>query len=189
MAGIRTFIALHPPEDIRAAMASTLQEMQQRAPDVRWEEADKLHATIKFLGDVAEPMMPSVLSAVSRAVGDAHQFTVTFRHVGAFPSVRRPSVIWIGCENPGGELAAIKERLDAVLAPFGFPAEARAFHPHVTLGRVKDERRAAHLTSILEKCNFDARSTMVGSLFVMKSLLRPRGAEYSVLQQITLQQS
>jgi RNA 2',3'-cyclic 3'-phosphodiesterase len=172
MAGIRTFISLHPTEAIQTLMAAALRQMSSAAPDVKWEQENKLHATIKFLGDVAEPAMPSVLNAVERAVRETHPFSVTFRGVGAFP---------------GGELAAVKERLDAALAPFGYPAEARAFHPHVTLGRVKDQRSAGHLTSMLENRNFDPQSMMVDSLFVMKSLLRPQGAEYSVLRQITLQ--
>ncbi len=98
-------------------------------------------------------------------------------------------MIWIRCETSDDKLHRLKNALDTTLIPFGFEVEQRQFHPHITLGRVKSSRRLNHLTPVLEKLTFEPRMGTVHEVLVMKSLLRPQGAEYTVLKSIHLRSS
>ena len=165
-------------------MKNIQDQLKESHADVKWELPHQLHATIKFLGDIEERTMPDVLSAIRSATKNISRFTVTYRDVGSFPDNRHPRIVWIGCEEGTGILLQLKSNLDKLLLPLGFAVEDRKFHPHITLGRVKSSRNLYHLTPMLENCTFEPRVAVVEEVFVMKSVLKPQGAEYSVLQSI-----
>lgn len=162
-------------------------ELRESGADVRWESPDKFHATIKFLGDVEEAGLPGVLRDARSACAPHPPFVVSYQGLGAFPALRHPKVVWIGCANEDGTLGRIKTSLDAGLLPHGFKVEERAFRPHVTLGRVRSARGLQHLTPRLENLTFEPQTGTISEILVMKSVLRPQGAEYSVVTSIHLQ--
>ena len=167
-------------------MSELQEQLKQSHADVRWELPHQLHATIKFLGDVEERTMPTVLSTIQTGVRLFPHFEIVYATIGFFPDKRHPRIIWIGCGENKGTLLHIKNNLDNQLLPLGFAVEDRKFHPHITLGRVKSNRNLHHLTPMLEKCTFEPRVAVVKEILVMQSVLKPRGAEYSVLQSIQL---
>lgn len=186
MASIRTFIAFDTPDSIRQKIAALQAELKAARADVKWEMQEKFHATIKFLGNVDEAILPNVIATIEKTVQPFHSFEVVYFSLGAFPTKKRPRVIWIGCKNASGELQRMKEALDQSLLQYGFEIEDRAFHPHVTLGRVKSPRGLHDLTPMLEKRTFEPEPATIGGILVMKSVLTPQGAEYSVLKTVAL---
>ena len=148
-------------------MAELQTKLRESGADVRWESTEKFHATIKFLGNTEENAIPSITSAIGNILRRHSSFEVSYRELGCFPrlpqgvlvggqaSMKRPRVIWIGCENNDGTLANIKTALDEALLPFGFAKEEREFHPHVTLGRVKSSRGMQDLTPLLQTLTFE----------------------------------
>ena len=184
---IRTFIAFETPAVVREKVVALLVQLQESRADVRWESVYKFHITIKFLGDVGEAQLPEIFGLIERAARTTTGFSITYSGLGAFPNKKQPRVIWIGCENPDGILLRFKNGLDAGLAPKGFEIEERAFHPHLTLGRVKGSGNIFHLTPMLENLTFEPQSIQVDEIVVMKSTLRPQGSVYSILKKIHLQ--
>ncbi len=183
---IRTFIAFETPAPVREKVLSLQARLRQSRADVRWESGDKFHITIKFLGDVEESLLPEILGLTERVARGHGGFEVIYTGLGAFPNTTRPRVVWIGCENPDGVLLRFKNSLDAELAPKGFEIEERAFHPHLTLGRVKGAGGLHHLTPMLENLTFEPQSIKVADIVVMKSKLQPGGSIYTVLKKIHL---
>ncbi len=186
MPAIRTFIALDTPEVIRGEIQTLQAELKKSGADVKWESLQKFHATIKFLGDVQEMMMDRLLQRIRQAVAASPCFEVVFESLGCFPNIHNPRVIWVGCHNADGTLGALKSRLDADLIPLGFEAEDRAFHPHITLGRVKSSGGIRNLTPMLEKLTFQPRNAAITEILVMKSVLKREGSEYSIIESIPL---
>lgn len=186
MAAIRTFIAIETPESVRRAIIGVQNELRKSNADVRWEGEEKLHATVKFLGNVEEKILPSVLERIRTVAGESDRCTVVFETVGFFPDKRHPRVVWMGCTNPDGKLEKLKIMLDKELRPFGFEIESRSFRPHITLGRIKSEKRILHLISISEKVTFEPRSSVVAEIVAMKSVLQTGGSKYSLLQKFQL---
>jgi 2'-5' RNA ligase len=187
MSAIRTFLSFSPSQEAREAMRLLQEELNGSRADVRWEQPAQFHATLKFLGGVAPEAMPRLLAAVRTLAEGCAPMSVVFRTLGAFPSLRAPKVVWIGCDAPDGRLQGFRERLDGSLIVLGFAVEDRPFHPHITLGRVRSSRRLDYLTPMLEKCIFEPRNALVDRIFVMKSVLTPQGAEHSVIEAIQLE--
>ena len=174
--------------EIKDAMVSVQEQLKESRADVRWESEEKLHATIKFLGDVQENVLPSVLSIIKKSIVKFPHFLLNYQGIGCFPNMRNPNVIWIGCHNADGTLEQIKNTLDDELEVFGFVKEKRNFSPHITLGRVKGPSRLRDLTSLIEKVTFEPKGAIVKTVTVLRSKLKPQGSEYSILDEVPLQQ-
>ncbi len=181
MGTVRTFIAFDTPDPVKEAMSNLQTELKRSQADVRWESSQKFHATIKFLGDVQENKLLEVLEQIRATVSLHQSFEVVYQSLGIFPDKRHPKVVWIGCSNYNGELMKLKNALDIVLKPYGFPIEVRTFHPHITLGRVKSECDINDLLSMLENLTFEPRSARIDRIVTLKSTLTPHGSEYTVL--------
>jgi 2'-5' RNA ligase len=151
MGSVRTFLALHLPDEIRGAMASVQSELRSPGADVRWEKPEKFHMTLKFLGETPEALIPRIIAALQETARSVTPFDIEYRDVGAFPSLTKPRVLWIGVGDGGPAVTALQQGLEDDLARIGLAKEARPFHPHVTLGRVAGNSGLRDLTSLLEK--------------------------------------
>jgi len=146
--------------------------------------AENIHLSLKFLGDVEETRAPELVAALKRAAGtrsDPHPLTLQITGFGVFPDYHRPNVLWAGVTpDPGLEL--LQHGVEQAFAPLGFPTEARAFRPHVTLGRAARDARPRDFTGlaeILAGTDFDATVT-VAEVDLMQSTLQPNGPVYQV---------
>jgi len=145
---------------------------------------ENIHLSLKFLGDVEETREPELAAALKRAVGtraEPRPVTLQITGFGVFPDYHRPHVLWAGVTpEPGLEL--LQHGVEQAFAPLGFPAEARAFRPHVTLGRAARDARPRDFTGleeILAVTDFDATVT-VAEVDLMQSTLQPEGPVYQV---------
>jgi 2'-5' RNA ligase len=187
MPSLRLFIAFSPPPRLKTELGHTIDELRSSDADVRWEAPDKLHATITFLGDSDESLLPAITDIIGRCGRSTPTCDVTYTGLGAFPTMQRPRVVWAGCEEKTGTLLSLKKRLEGGLLPLGFRTEERVFHPHITLGRLKGDRNIRNLISMLEKCMFEPRTVELGEVQLMKSVLNPGGSVYSVVYSTQLQ--
>lgn len=184
---IRTFIAVLISNDLKRKIAVVQEDFKKVAPEVKWVEEDNFHITVKFLGDVNSDRLKDVTLAVSQSVADLTPFEAEIGGFGAFPNARRPRVVWAGIETGQDELKALAERVENALETLGFPKEDRPFSAHVTIGRVRDERRVGGLTRALEDAETGRQGSIrVESVAIMKSELRRNGPIYSALAEVPL---
>src|SRR6266568_4120550 len=90
-------------------------------------------------------------------------------------------VRWVGIRAEPA-LESLQHQVEREFAALGFPTEARAFCPHVTLGRTAREARPRDFTGLeaaLERLRYDA-SVVVDALDLMQSTLQSGGAVYNV---------
>lgn len=186
MPSIRTFIAIETPAPIRKDILGLQYRLKQSGADVRWEAEDKFHATVKFLGDVDETLLPAVFAKIESVALQHRACEIVFESLGCFPDSKSPRVVWVGCTDIDRKIGALKSMLDNELRVLGFEIESRPFRPHITLGRVKSQKGIEHLISILENLTFEPHASVVNDIVVMKSVLKPKGSEYSVLRTIQL---
>ncbi len=137
---VRSFVAIELADPARSAVVEYLTALRATVGGIAWSRVDQIHLTLKFLGDVAEARIPALAERLRAVAAECPSFACRVGGIGAFPSVARPRVVWIGVEAPPiGPLAAA---VDRACAAEGVAAEARPFHPHLTLGRVRERRRA-----------------------------------------------
>ncbi|MBP1684729.1 MAG: 2'-5' ligase [Deltaproteobacteria bacterium] len=182
---IRSFIAVDLAVPVRAALRQFLADVAQVKCDVRWVRGEGLHVTLKFLGGVEPARLEQVRATLAAALSGRPALRVRARGLGAFPSWRRPRVLWVGLEGEGlPEMAACVE---TAMCRLGFEPEGRAFTPHITLGRVNgmrgwslaEERLKTHLSD-------DFGVSIVEGVTIYRSVLRPDGAVYTPLWTIPL---
>ncbi|MBC7188086.1 MAG: RNA 2',3'-cyclic phosphodiesterase [Calditrichaeota bacterium] len=186
MAKIRTFIAIDIPAAQKEQIAQLQATLRRVGGRISWTRPEGIHLTLKFLGDVDQAQIPAVAEAVARASRQVAPFEVSIAGVGAFPNFRQPRVLWVGIEEPTGRLKTLARAIEEELRPLGFPPEGRDFSPHLTLGRVKDPRGVESVVRALQQANFAAGTFVAHEVRVMKSDLKPTGAEYTALHHIAL---
>lgn len=167
-------------------MASAKAALAASDADVRWETDHKLHCTLRFLGEVDQSRVTSVIDVVDSASAQAKPLVIRYRDVGCFPNRHDPRVIWIGMEDAGGHLMNLQRMIEDGLAAIGFEHEDRPFHPHVTLGRIKSQHNIGHLLRTMETVTFTAEPVTVREIDVVRSELKPAGSVYTSLKLIPL---
>jgi len=144
---MRTFLALDLDEAVREALG----KLPARAPagdaKVRWVEPDKLHLTLKFLGEVPDAVLADVCAEAARQAGTVAPFTFRVCGLIASPPHGRIRMLWVGVIEESGHLAKLHRRLEEGMARLDMPAENRAFRPHVTLARIRRVRNDRALRS------------------------------------------
>jgi 2'-5' RNA ligase len=136
---IRTFVAIFPPQEVREALFRAAQNIRASRA-FRLVGQEKIHITLKFLGDVAEQDLDSIKKAL-QPLGEGHDpFEVSTSGFGAFPSEQKASILWAGIDQGAEHLRSIAEEVETLLTPAGFERENRPYIPHLTLGRTRARR-------------------------------------------------
>jgi len=177
---LRLFIALETPPAVADSLHQVVQTLRSAATGVRWEPKEKLHTTIRFLGKTSEAAVPglgTMLSSVARGRPPAH---FRFDGIGFFPDRHRPRVIWVGIDDPSRALSSLRRELDDELEKLGIEPERSDFHPHLTLGRIKDPRGVERLLAKTETVTFQSDPVLIREVVLFRSQLTREGAAYSV---------
>lgn len=183
----RAFIAVDLPSDPR--LVGVVQEFREASRDLKLVSADRLHVTLKFLGDTEEGLVPEVVSAMREASAGVSPLTVQIRGTGAFPNAERPRVLWVGLVGADA-LARMARSLNENLLALGYEKETRSWSPHVTLARVRDPRGPRGLDRVQAVLRARADDVFaearVEDLRLKKSVLRPEGPEYTTVESVRL---
>ena len=183
---IRSFIAILLTDAVREAVAAATERLRPLCGAVAWVPPQNLHVTLQFLGGQSEEGLVAAEAALADAAARSGPIEVTLHGIGAFPGLERPRILWIGLAHGALEARALQARVADALAGQRFPREDRPWHPHLTIGRVFDERRwRREAGPPLRRALAQAATTSFGTLRVaevalMRSDLSPAGARYTV---------
>ncbi len=177
----RLFIAVDVSDAIRRAITEYVGTlMEVRESGVRWEKAEKIHLTLKFLGDTDTERLRDLDSALSAVASNHPSFELAVDGTGVFPNERKARVLWIGVR--GNEpLQGLHRSIDAELNPIGFEKEPRTFSPHLTIGRIKDPRAAQETIRKHVGSAFGPIAFPVNEIVLYESKTLPTGSVYTVL--------
>lgn len=179
---MRLFVALNLPDEQKERLHDAAAPLRDAGWSVRWVGPESIHLTLKFLGEVRPSNVEQVEEAIANVAAKTEPFDVGVGQLGAFPSVRRPRVVWVGVDATP-ELRCLKHDLEWELASLGFDRETRAYHPHLTLGRVQKDARAGDFRDFEDYVrSFDFETVLEArTVDLMRSHLSPKGARYELL--------
>ncbi len=186
MTVIRAFIAIDISPEIRKKLDDVSNQLRGELRDVpvRWVPAENVHLTLKFLGNVSVANLTVLQDILKTEASNHSTFDISIGELGAFPSNRRPRVIWINVQAPS-ELEAVQRGIESETTRLGYEREDRPFSPHLTIGRVSrnaNARQVRRLGEVLDRHTVGFLGAMrVRSIHLYQSDLSPAGAIYSQL--------
>ena len=168
-------MALDLPPDVRRRLAAWRDELVAGREDLRPVREEALHVTLAFLGYRAEKEAAAIAEAMASAARAAPRLAAG--EVVPLPP-RRPRLFALDLDDGDGACARLQQAVsEALEAEHFFKPEKRPFWPHVTLARVKRDRRAAPLPDEPPP----VEPFRANELTLYRSILRPQGAQYEPL--------
>jgi RNA 2',3'-cyclic 3'-phosphodiesterase len=154
--------------------------------EVKWVDLKNLHITIKFLGEVKQENISSIIPKLKYVSRKYNGFEVLLKGVGIFKDFYHPKVLWFGLRNCG-ELEKIKNEIENSLGDLGFEVDYRKFTPHLTVGRFKQAGSVKELQKLVNS-NQDQYFQLipVNEIILFESLLKNEGTEYKIIESFPL---
>lgn len=184
MARVRCFMAVEMDDpEVLEEIRDAQKAIDGVGADLKLVEPENIHITIRFLGTVPSVMVERVGEEMNGV--KFKPFDIEFRGMGAFPSLGRVRVIWVGMGRGQAELRDITGQLEPRLRRLGFPPDRRGFSPHVTIARVRSGRNIDRLRDVLTEMRYRSFGTMrAEALRLKKSVLTPDGPIYSTIREV-----
>ena len=178
----RLFIALEIPVEALNSIIEIRDEIYGIPNNIKWEAKNKLHITLKFLGDVGENMTELIITQLDKIIYD--KFTAEFSKFGIFFRDNQPKILWVGLKE-NRQLFEVQKKVEENLELLGFEKEKRKFKPHITLLRLKGKEDIIKINNFrnvkLPQIKFNMEK-----ILLIKSILQPGGSEYSVIKSFNL---
>jgi len=184
---MRTFIAIEIPEPLKLHLDRSVSGLRSNLEDglIRWVRLESIHLTLKFLGEIEQEQAHTIHEILDQVAGRFSSFSLEIAGLGCFPNCTRPRIVWAGFKPAGGELLRLQSELEGRLEKIGFEREQRAYHPHLTLGRVGKGLSGSNM-KLISRWAQEAQIESVGcfeadAISLILSVLHPNGATYSNL--------
>lgn len=189
---IRAFVAACLPQNLLEGLARLQRQLEERVrlrPNpVRWTPPGQIHLTLRFLGNIQANEVEGLATVLRQATTGFNPMQLSVGTLGCFPSWRRPSVIWVGLHGELEPLLELQARVERDTQPFGSHSETRAFHPHLTLGRVRPQSPGAgRIGEALSEAAVALGAWQLEEIALIRSQLTPRGSVYTPLAKFKLQ--
>lgn len=180
----RLFISAEIPGEIKEKVIEIRDEIYGFDKNVRWEGKDKLHFTLKFLGDVEESKNQSIILEIENILKNYKSINCSFTKFGLFKKGNLNAVLWLGI-NYNKELYTISETINNNFIKLGFEKERKKFKPHLTLLRIKGREDINKINNFLEyelpQINFQ-----INEIALIKSELLRSGSVYKTIKNFEL---
>jgi 2'-5' RNA ligase len=157
------------------------EELKRSHGDLKIVDADNIHMTMKFLGDIKDEDGEKALKAIRAAVKKLEPFEMVVKGVGVFPTEDDPRIIWVGVEEPE-PVVKLQAAVEKALKKLGYEPEARAFTPHVTISRVRSQKNRLRVKEVVDAHRDEEFGAIkVDTIFLKKSFLTNEGPVYTTV--------
>jgi 2'-5' RNA ligase len=177
---VRLFIAIDIPELLRDEIADTYRAI----PGAKWVDEKQLHCTLRFIGDVPDNTIEQVSASLEQI--HTHPYLLTIKGVGFFPPRNIPRILWFGL-NPPAEIISMQSKIEKACVNIGLQAEARKFHPHITVARLNNPHQEKIAEFIVSNALFLSEQFEVTHFHLYRSHLGKVQAHYEKLISFALQ--
>ena len=182
---LRCFVGIPLPKHYQQGLGEISQEWDKKLDSkVAWTKQGNWHLTLYFLGEISEGDVDEVKARLEEV--NMEKFYLQAKGGGFFPPNREPRVIWLGVHKGSRECIDLASRVENALLPLGFEKRKKEFKPHLTLGRVKKNKKDnwRYLQKYLNEIHWS--EVPIESFVLWKSDLTPQGPVYKQIQEYSL---
>ena len=183
---VRTFLAIDLPAEQKKILEKIQNRWKSFRAGIRWVPPDRMHLTLKFLGDINTFQLKQVINTTRNICSNHSSFNLSLGAAGVFPGTRRPRVLWIGLTGDTRDLILLHDHIEEHLAAIGFPPESRRYSPHLTMGRVRSSRQISRLIDAVYDEQIRSAPFQVSEVTIYESILTPESPVYTVLDRCPL---
>ena len=136
----RLFLAVPLPDEVSEFVDTITRRLEHEEWPMRWTATGNAHITLHFLGEIEPERAELLRLALPGVIAKHDRFRLRTADLGVFPNMKRPRVIWLGLWGPAHRLQTLRDAIGDTLQSLEFALDDKEFHPHITLGRVRDTR-------------------------------------------------
>lgn len=177
----RIFIGIEISDEAKDKTLGFISDLRNEFPDLRvgWEKKEKLHLTLKFLGEIEENKLSELAAAVEETAGKIKSFSLQLEDAGVFPDVKVAKVLWIDLKDEQGNLIELNKTLEKECERRGFKRENRNFKPHLTIARLREPKNSKELVEKYLHKKFEPVNLEVSEIVIFQSALQSTGSVYN----------
>ncbi|MEO1130002.1 MAG: RNA 2',3'-cyclic phosphodiesterase [Planctomycetota bacterium] len=175
---MRLFVAVYPPMDVVEAMLAPLRGID--LPRCRFPPDKQVHLTLHFIGDTESRALEGVVESIERAVAGIGPWHLQAERLMTLPVGGRPKLIAAGTTAPS-QLLEVQRRLVQRFARAPRSKPGNRYVPHITLCRL--QRGAGPVPPLPA---IDVPAFEVCDVLLMRSVLKPTGAEHAEVTSVAL---
>lgn len=183
---LRLFLAVELPSKWQNELISIKDNAGRSISGIKWVPARNLHITLKFLGGCEDNLPEKIVLWLSDTLKNVKPFDVTLGDLGGFPSTKRARVFWLGLTEGQEEMTFLASVVEETLDGLGFEKEKRAFHPHITLARLKQPQDVRMIIKNQSLEYFASNKIRVERVALFKSNLTPSSAIYELINTVPI---
>ena len=176
---IRLFVALKVPDKVKEEVFNYCFDAVENSANFRWEAKEKVHLTLKFIGEVKEELLPRIIEELE-FVKNYSSFNCTISKFGFFFRNNEAKILWCNF-NTDATIVSLVDELNTRLQKFDIEIERRKFKGHLTLLRIK-KRVSESFIKRFKGYSFEPIEFEANEIILIQSLLKPTGSEYKVLK-------
>jgi 2''-5'' RNA ligase len=184
----RIFVAVNISEKARQKAAEYICVLKDDLPRfaITWVRPEKLHLTLRFIGDCGDDELNKVTAAVQIVSEKIPSFSLNISGTGIFPTEKKARVLWLGVNGEISQMIKAKNLFEEEYRRSGLLGKRESLTPHLTIARIKHTGWSRdvinkHLNSKFEPVEFE-----VSEIVIYESRLHPTGSLYSVASRHSL---
>jgi 2'-5' RNA ligase len=178
-------MAIDVPASAAAALMEVQEHLRREGLALRFEEAANMHLTLCFLGNTDSTHLSRLVELMRAESALEQTFELHLGQVNAFPGLVAPRVVWVGIEGAMDALNRLAGRISSAVSAFRAKLEARPFHPHVTIARIRTRATRAERQRVGGALrglpSLPPISWTVDSIVLYESRSSARGQSYDVV--------
>lgn len=179
---IRAFFALNFSNSTKDKITAIQKELQKKLHNhaIKWENPEKFHLTLRFLGDVEKPVIDTFINELLIKKWDFQEIYFKSLGIDFFPHARKPNVVYIGLNETANNSEKLIKEIDSITIPKGFIPDKK-FVAHITLGRFRrdNRERIPHDFNL----DFEPFELSLNSFYLMKSVMDSKGSKYYIIKE------
>ena len=177
---MRLFIAALLDQSTKTSIIQNINDIKGSFIGVKWEKIEKLHITLKFLGNVDSELYEKIKNDLKPELLKINPIHLSVSKFSTFPNLKRARVVVISLHD-SIEIQELHKIVEYVCSNNGIKIDSRKFIPHITIGRVKGSFKRVKNTN-----NPGIEPFIIDKIAIVESKLDSSGSTYKNLDAFEL---